>query len=58
MSYRRLEPQECYQWTVCGETLPDESKAIVHAQIGHSLPSEGEYVFQLSYGEGNALNVY
>lgn len=44
---KTTEPQECYQWTACGETLPDESKAIVHAQIGHSLPSEGEYVFQL-----------
>lgn len=44
---KTTEPQECYQCTVCGETFPDEPKATVHAHIGHSLPNEGECVFQL-----------
>ncbi|PNF22522.1 hypothetical protein B7P43_G13958 [Cryptotermes secundus] len=44
---KTTDPQECFQCTVCGETFPNEPKAVAHAQIGHSLPSESECVFHL-----------
>ncbi|XP_069686218.1 uncharacterized protein [Periplaneta americana] len=44
---KNTNPQECFQCTACGETFPDEPKAVNHAQVGHSLPSESECVFQL-----------